>query len=273
MIWSPSRWPDELPPLAKDRYSLDGRSITRRSARMIREARFLLQVRDGGTPSYPRMSQGGFTNGNQASKGTHGRDAADDSIATKTKAVRLVWEEINQEVGYCYWERDPILGVWVRHGHKIPKYGYLSEEAQGQQKQWFQGDNALVSDRDYPKIEKWGFKHRYWEQYLEHVVRRDVDSNQPLWEVDLSGLIEAFKIGKLQDPSQDAGDNDVKQVQIMLNHYLGRHIAEDGIPGPVTKSHYALFQSRAFNVPKWSPDANGIPGPASIKSLSLKGRS
>jgi hypothetical protein len=165
------------------------------------------------------------------------------------------------EVGFASWRRSAIPGTWPAHDHALPKGGWLSAAAKDQIVQWNQGDNALRSDLDYPRILSSGFRTRTWESYLK---------NRPVGgTVDLSGLQTAFKTGGKSPAADNSGDNDVQQVQRALNHYLDSKLAVDGIAGPTTKGVYATYQARKYGVAKWSADANGIPGKASLQGLAF----
>jgi hypothetical protein len=247
------------PPGATERVEFGGVRTTRRTQRMVLEARYLFRLRGGGT--YPTISQGGWSTSVDASAGTHGRDAMDDRTRLMSRSRRLLWEWCNWEVGFAGWPRPYLAGIWPAHFHKLPKGGDLSDAADRQIVQWFQGDNALRSDRDYPRILSSGFVARTWEKYLKI---------KPSGTVDLSGLVAAFHAGAAADPAQDEGDNDVQQVQTALNHYLDSKLALDGIAGPATRGVYSTYQSRVYGVAKMSPSADGIPGVDSLYKLGLK---
>jgi hypothetical protein len=246
------------PPGAQTHVQFDGFTTTVRTVKMVKEARFLFKLRGGG--AHPGISQGGWSNLVKASSGTHSQDAMDDKIRLMGLTRRKLWEWCNWEVGFAGWIRDYIAGLWPTHFHKLPKGGVLSDSADRQIVQWHQGDNALTNDRNYPRILSSGFVNRTWESYSDH---------RPSGKVDLSGLVAAFKVGKPTALSQNAGDNDVQQVQRALNHFLDSKLLIDGIPGSSTKGVYATYQARLYGVPKWSPDANSIPGPDSLHRLGL----
>jgi hypothetical protein len=220
---------------------------------MLKEARYLFRLRGGG--QYPAITQGGYNKGGvAASAGTHDRDAHDYGVKAFTTSRKLLWELCTWEVGFASWLRPYIAGLWPAHDHALPKGGDLSAGAKAQITQWFQGDDALKSDKNYPRIDSSGFKARTWESYLK--VR-------PSGTVDLSGLITAFETGG------QSGNNDVKQVQAALNHFLNSKLSVDGIAGPATKAVYATYQSRKYGVAKGSATANGIPGESSLKGLGF----
>jgi hypothetical protein len=239
---------------AKERVQFEGVWISKRSRDMIRMARFLYKVRGHG--AHPALSQGGWSNAVGASAGTHGRDAFDDKLRLLTsRDKKLAWELCLWEVGFAYWRRAAITNLWVEHGHGIPKGGYLSDEAEAQIRQWNQGDNALKSDNDYPRILSSGLVARTWEKWKELCQGGTVD---------LSEVTHAFETGK------PTTTNDIEQIQKRLNRYTDSELLVGGIPGRVTKGVYAAFQSRAYGLPLGSQDADGIPGTASLSLLGLE---
>lgn len=252
--------PEPVVPISQQRTTFEGKQTTVRSVRMLKEARYLFRLRGGGV--FPSISQGGWSTSVGASAGTHARDAFDFGTAPFSRERRLLWEWCCWEVGFASWRRAAKAGVWPSHDHALPKGGWLSDAAKGQIVQWNQGDNALVSDLDYPRILSSGFRTRTWETYL---------SSRPTGVVvDLSGLQTAFKTGGKSPAADNAGDNDVQQVQRALNHYLDSKLLVDGIAGPTTKGVYATYQARKYGIKIWSTDANGIPGAASLKGLDLR---
>jgi hypothetical protein len=245
--------------IARDRITFEGKQTTERTKDMLLEARFLFRVRGGG--AHPTISQGGWSSAVGASANTHLRDALDLRTGSFTLVRRKLWEWCVWEVGFASWRRSR-TSSWPAHDHALPKGGWLSDAAAGQIRQWKQGDNALKSDLDYPRILSSGFVAREWEGYLK--------SRPEEATVDLSGLQQAFRTGKRQDPANDVGDNDVKQVQGRLNFFCDSKLLIDGIPGSATRGVYELYQARLFGVPRSHPDADGIPAPTSLKRLRLK---
>ena len=100
---------------------------------------------------------------------------------------KLLWEWVNWMVGFAGWRRSYIAGLWVEHFHKLPKDGDLSDGAAKQIVQWYQGDNALKSDKPYPRILSSGLVNRTWEKWLDLVSP---------WRIDLSATVAAFETGK-----------------------------------------------------------------------------
>jgi hypothetical protein len=243
---------------ATTRTVFEGFKTTTRTVAMVKEARYLFQLRGY---AYPKISQGGYNAGGvSASSGTHDEDAMDDAIKTFGTTKAKVWEWCNWEVGFAGWIRAYLAGVWPMHFHKLPKGGQLSPAADAQIVQWHQGDNALRTDLAYPRIESSGFINRTWGGYRK--IR-------PSGNVDLSGTVGAFKTGKPPSNTQNEGDNDIQQIQRALNHFLDSKLVVDGIPGSVTKGVYATYQSRLYGVAKGTADANGIPGPDSLSRLGF----
>lgn len=235
------------------RVTFEGRRTTARSVNMVKEARYLFRLRGGG--NYPAITQGGYNAGGvAASAGTHDRDAHDYGTKAFSLTRAKLWEWCIWEVGFAAWRRPYIAGLWPAHTHAIPKGGDLSKGAKAQITQWNQGDDALKSDNNYPRIDSSGFKSRTWESYL---------SGRPTGNVSLALLVKAFQTAKA------VGGNDVQQVQKALNHFLDSSLLVDGIAGPSTKAVYMTYQSRKYGVPKGSADANGIPGKSSLEGLGL----
>jgi hypothetical protein len=248
-----------LPAGATERTTFEGIRTTKRTVRMIKEARFLFKLRGGGAS--PGISQGGWSTSVGASKGSHDRDALDFRTRLFSSTRRLLWEWCVWEVGFASWRRTYLAGIWPAHDHALPKNGWLSDVATRQIWQWNQGDNALKSDLDYPRILSSGFVARTWEKYL---------AIKPGGTVDLSGVVAAFKASERADPSQNEGDNDIQQIQKALNHYLDSKLATDGVAGPATRGVYATYQARLYGVRRWSPQADGIPGSESLAKLGFK---
>lgn len=240
------------PPGATDRTVFEGKRTTERTVLMIKEARYLYKLRGGG--KHPSISQGGWSTSVTASGNTHAQDALDDATRTLSHDNRLRWELCKWEVGFASWRRGKIRFVWPAHDHDLPKGGQLSDAADRQIVQWFQGDNALKSDKPYPRILSSGFVARTWEKYVDL---------RPSGNVDLSGLVSAFQTG------DQMADNDVEQVQAALNHFLDSKLAVDGIAGPATKGVYETYQSRLYGIPKDHPGADGIPGRDSLTKLGF----
>jgi hypothetical protein len=226
---------------------------------MVKEARYLFRLRGGG--NYPAITQGGYNKGGvAASAGTHDRDAHDYGIKAFSSSRKLLWENCTWEVGFASWLRPYIAGLWPAHCHALPKGGDLSAGAKAQITQWFQGDDALKSDKNYPRIDSSGFKARTWESYLK---------TRPSGNVDLSGLVTAFKNGGTSPATDNEGDNDVQQVQKALNHFLNSKLSVDGVAGPATKAVYMTYQARKYGVAKGTSTANGIPGKSSLEGLGF----
>jgi hypothetical protein len=230
-----------------------GVKTTKRTRRMIIAARFLFKLRGGGTP--PKIVQGGWRPTTDYSKDTHGEDAIDFGTKLFSEARSKLWERCLWTVGFASWRRVYIAGLWSAHTHALPKGGQLSDGADGQIKQWYQGDDALRSDRDYPGILTSGLVARTFETWREistggHILLMDVRT--------------AFRSG-------DALlSNDIRQIQERLNLYMGSSLAVDGIPGRATKGIYQVYQSRLYNVPVGSTDADGLPGMDSLSQLGFE---
>jgi len=240
---------------ATTRTVIDGYRTTVRTAAMVKEARTLYRTRGFG--SYPKITQGGYNKGGvAASAGTHDQDAMDDKISVLTSSTKKkAWERCNWEVGFAGWRRPYIAGLWGEHFHKLPKFGQLSDGADNQIKQWYQGDDALRSDRDYPGILSSGLASRSWEEYLD-LYRSG--------HVDLEAAVIAFQTGTRTT------SNDIPQIQKRLNHYVGTPLLlVDGIPGAQTRAAYKIFQSRYYGISLTDPDANGIPGADSLTKLGF----
>ena len=246
--------------------TFEGRTMTNRSVAMTKEQRFLFQLHGGGLDfsggpvRYPRITQGGWNTSVSASAGTHAESAKDEGLEGFTLEEDLLWEHCGWRVGFAGWRRDdPEFSL--NHWHALAKGDPLSPAADRQITQWYQGDNALVSDRDYPRILSSGLVNRTWERYL---------AARP-WDgvVDLSGLRAAFLNGERQDPDQDAGDNDAKQVQSRLNWFTGSDLLVDGWPGPATRHVYETFQMRLYNVGRTHEWADGIPGEHSLTQIGF----
>lgn len=239
-----------MPEGATDRTTFEGVKTNDRTVLMVEEARYLFKLRGGGT--HPRISQGGYSSSVSASAGTHGKDAMDDATKTFGRERALLWEWCNWEVGFAGWRRVYIAGLWPAHFHKLPKSGDLSAAAKDQITQWRQGDNALKSDRDYPRILSSGFVARTWESYLK--VR-------PSGTLELSRVQEAFRSGDHMY---------VALVQRALNHFLDSKLLVDGVPGPATKGVYKTYQSRLYGFAMNHPTVDGIPGEDSLSKLGFK---
>jgi len=239
---------------ATTRTVIDGYRTTVRTAAMVKEARTLYRTRGFG--SYPKITQGGYNKGGvAASAGTHDQDAMDDKISVLTSSTKKkAWERCNWEVGFAGWRRPYIAGLWGEHFHKLPKFGQLSTGADRQIFQWFQGDDALRSDRDYPGILSSGLASRSWEEYLD-LYRSG--------HIDLAKTIACFKAGV------GNSTNDIQQIQKRLNHYVLAGLTVDGIPGALTRAAYKLFQTRYYGIPSTDTDANGIPGEDSLTKLGF----
>jgi hypothetical protein len=240
---------------ATERITFEDRfRTTRRTVWMTREARKLFLLRGGG--KHPVPTQGGWSGSVSASAGTHGEDAFDDRLFGFSWDRCVLWEECNWEVGFAAWIRKAILGLWGIHLHKLPKGGLLAPAADRQIVQWFQGDDALKGDRNYPRIAASGLMYRTWESYEDKWTEGTVN---------LPALQQAFRAGK---PIR--GSNDVVQVQSRLNHFTGSHLTLDGVPGPATRFVYETFQLRLFDVSRRHPWADGIPGLGSLPKLRFK---
>jgi len=239
------------PPGATNRVTFENKRTNQRTVEMIKEARYLFKLRGGG--KHPSISQGGYSTSVSASGNTHAQDALDLATRLFSRERRLLWEWCMWEVGFASWRRSLITGVWPAHDHALPKGGQLSDAADRQIVQWHQGDNALKSDKPYPRILSSGFVARTWEKYVDL---------RPSGTVDLSGLVTAFTAG--------GRSPDVKPVQQALNHFLDSKLAVDGLAGPATKGVYETYQSRLYGIPKSDPAADGIPGPNSLSKLGFK---
>jgi hypothetical protein len=237
-----------------ERVNFEGFRTTVRTRNMTLEQRKLFTLRGGGVP--PRMTQGGWSTSVGASKGTHGEDGKDESLKGYSWAKCELWELCGHEVGFAGWIRKAILGLWGIHWHALPKGGLLADAADKQIVQWFQGDDALVSDKEYERIRRNGFLSRTWESYNEE---------WPTGTVNLPALQKAFRN---EEPIPDS--NDVAQVQSRLNHYTGSRLRLDGFPGPSTKSVYELYQCRLFGVSRDHEWADKIPGESSLPKLRFK---
>lgn len=239
-----------MPEGATDRTTFEGVKTTTRTVAMVNEARFLFRLRGGG--DYPAITQGGYSTAVTESAGTHVRDAMDDKTRLLSRERALLWEDANWEVGFAGWRRTYIAGLWQAHFHKLPKNGDLSTAAQKQITQWFQGDNALKSDKDYPRILSSGFVARTWESYL---------SGRPHGHIALEAVQAAFRNGA---PIRNS--NDIHQTQKALNHFLNSKLLVDGVPGPSTRGVYKLYQDRLY---VGAIEGDGIPREDSLKQLGF----
>lgn len=239
-----------MPEGATDRVTFEGVKTTTRTVAMVQEARFLFRLRGGG--DYPGIAQGGYSTAVSESAGTHAKDAMDDKIRSFARERALLWETANWEVGFAGWRRTYIAGLWQAHFHKLPKGGDLSSAARRQITQWFQGDNALKSDRPYPRILSSGFVARTWESYK---------SGRPHGHIALAPVQAAFETGK-----PILNSNDIPQIQKALNHFLNSKLLVDGIPGPATRGVYKLYQDRLY---VGAIEGDGIPREDSLKQLGF----
>jgi hypothetical protein len=245
----------------------EGRTLSARTVAMTKEQRFLFRMAgggldyDGGPARYPAITQGGWNTSVSQSAGTHREDAKDESLAGFSREDDLLWEWCGWRVGFAGWIRLASQGDWGEHWHALPKGGQLSTAAEGQIRQWYQGDNALTSDRDYPRILSSGLVNRTWERYV---------AGRP-WggTVDLSGLAKGFETGEKLGTTNNAGDNDCQQVQRVLNWFTGSDLLVDGIPGPATRRVYETAQMRLYNVGRTHDYADGIPGKDSLTRLGF----
>ena len=232
-----------------------GIRTTARTRSMLRMAAFLFKLRGGGTP--PKIVQGGYNSGGvSASSGTHDQDALDFGTKLFSETRSKPWEWCLWMVGFASWRRIYIAGLWSAHTHSLPKGGQLSDGADRQIVQWNQGDDALRSDRDSPRILSSGLVARTWEKW------KDISQGGT---IDLSSVILAFKAEKTIP-----GSNDITQIQSRLNLYTGSELAVDGVPGDATRGVYETYQARLYNVSKDHPDADGIPGLDSLVVIGLK---
>jgi hypothetical protein len=234
-----------------------GVKTTKRTRRMIVAARLLFQLRGGGTP--PKIVQGGYSSKVSASSGTHDEDAIDFATKYFSETRSKLWEWCLWIVGFASWRRIYIAGLWSAHTHSLPKLGQLSPSADGQIIQWNQGDDALRSDRDYPRILSSGLVARTFEKWI------NLSTGGTIY---LDETRAAFKTSSPILTSSRA-HNDVAQIQARLNLYTGSSLAVDGDPGPATIGVYETYQARLYGVSKASPDADGIPGLDSLTRLGL----
>jgi hypothetical protein len=238
--------------------SSGGVKTTKRTRRMIIAARLLFQLRGGGTP--PKIVQGGYNPGGVgASGGTHDEDALDFGTKYFSLTRSKLWEWCVWMVGFASWRRIYIAGLWSAHTHSLPKLGQLSPAADRQIVQWYQGDDALRSDRDYPRILSSGLVARTFEKWL------DVSHGGDIY---LTETRRAFKTST-RIPASSRAFNDVAQIQSRLNLYTGSSLAVDGYPGPATIGVYETYQARLYSVSKSHPDADGIPGFDSLTRLGF----
>jgi hypothetical protein len=239
-----------MPEGATDRVTFEDIETTARTVEMVREARFLFCLRGGG--DHPEISQGGYSTSVSASAGTHAKDALDFKTRFFSLTRSKLWEWCVWEVGFASWRRTAIIRLWVAHTHSLPKEGDLSDAAKRQIKQWFQGDDALKSDKDYPRILSSGFVARTWESY---------QTGRPHGHIALVPVVAAFQAGK---PIRNS--NDIVQIQKALNHFLDSKLLIDGVPGPSTRGVYKTYQARLYGGDVVS---DGIPGNDSLANLGF----
>lgn len=134
-----------------------GRTVDTRTRAMLREA----QSRAGRSLV---LTQGSYSGGVGASKGTHdGGGAADISVSGMSSATRTTVVRSLREVGFAAWYRPAIPGVWGPHIHAIAVSDPdLATEAQAQVGDYYLGRNGLSGHGPDtgPSVTK-----RTWEDY------------------------------------------------------------------------------------------------------------
>lgn len=193
--------------------------VTTRAREMHLEAGRLFAAAGGGKP--PAITQGGKRPATRYSAGTHGREAIDYATGTWSSRRAKLWELCLWQVGFASWRRSRIAALWEAHTHALPKGGDLSDDADGQVKQFYNGHNALAgrSAGTYARIRELGVGRWTWEDYLS------------TFGVDLSQLEAALATRKTI--------TDARELQWALARHLGADLPIDGDPGPMTKAALA----------------------------------
>lgn len=126
---------------------------------------------------------------------------------------------------------------------------------------------------------KWNMEFIGWSDECNDRVLEKEPAPAPKAKliVSLRAVQAAFRKGAGADPALDIGDNDIEQVQQALNKRFRADLAITGVAGGRTRHKYAVLQckllsvaeSHAWPTPGYLPDANGIPGRASLEWLGF----
>jgi peptidoglycan hydrolase-like protein with peptidoglycan-binding domain len=141
-----------------------GSRVTYRSRTVDTRTRAMLQAAQSRAGRSVTLTQGSYSGGVGASKGTHdGGGAADISVSGMSSATRTAVVRSLREVGFAAWYRPAIPGVWGQHIHAIAVSDPdLSTEAQAQVGDYYLGRDGLAGHGPDtgPSVTK-----RTWEDY------------------------------------------------------------------------------------------------------------
>lgn len=135
--------------------TMDGKTVNKRTAKMIRAA----QKRAGVNF---RLTQGSYHPGTGASAGTHDGGGVVDISVHGLPSVKGAVKALRQ-VGFAAWHRLPSQGPWAAHIHAVAISDTdMSPAAQAQAGGYFKGRNGLANNgKDHgPKVKK-----VTWEEY------------------------------------------------------------------------------------------------------------
>ena len=135
--------------------SMDGKTVNKRTAAMIRAA----QQRAGVNFT---LTQGSYHSGTGASAGTHDGGGVVDISVHGLPSVKGAVKALRQ-VGFAAWHRLPSQGPWAAHIHAVAISDTdMSPQAQAQAGAYFQGRDGLADNgRDTgPRVKK-----VTWEEY------------------------------------------------------------------------------------------------------------
>lgn len=252
-------------PEATDRVTFEGRRTTRRSVKMLQEARRIFEGRTG--RKAPRISQGGYNGGRvAASAGTHDGDAFDFATAGWPASLQRAWEDAMWTVGFADWWRRFLWNTWPEHHHAIPKGGDLSAGAAAQERAFRNRRDGLRGNRPYPRIG--GYASRTWESYQRSKKGRQVKIGAK-WYADLTSVSLYHLRNAWADKTPGVSRN-VWYVQLWLRDLGYYRAAVDGICGPKTRAAYDAFRTKTLGLK--GADATGAPGWWSLRELARRAK-
>lgn len=196
------------------RTSVDGKSINKRTAAMLKTAEDRL-----GYQLY--VVQGSYNAGGVSqSAGTHDGGGAIDVSATSSpyEVVRAL-----REVGFAAWYRTPAQGPWSAHIHAIAiGDDELSSGARNQVSAYYSGRNGLANNAadDGPRI-----------------------SPIPVWKISFPNVYSMVVAAqfKSKKPKKKVS---VIRVQKALKGRGYYNAQVDGVVGPLTKRAFKAFQKK-----------------------------
>lgn len=222
--------------MAMERVTVDGKTLNRRTARMLAMWQFNCL-----TDFY--VVQGSYNSGVGASAGTHdGGGALDLSVyGWDDKFIEYVVRE-GRRTGFAAWWRKYLPRVWNAHIHAIALNDpEASSGAKAQMVDYRNRKDGLAGHGADP-----GPITRIWEW---PVVPRNKQVN----------LLVVYRQFRAKKP---VARTSVKRVQWVLNEKLGTRLVCDGVAGPKTRDAYKAWEKKIN-----APVADGLPGRPSLNRL------